>query len=227
MKKILICFFALTVISGCVNRSNHIQPNGYYSNGAKFAYCKNPIIFNNQFIDFINKKYLKERKSKIEYITSIKSKNGDDYSVHVPMQCSGEFFMTDNRVFDFDVSVSITQQGTPNIDAITISENKEASNNNKEEFLNSFGLPSIKYCEDLMKKARIEYGKAPLCVPVIKKGQNLTKFSGLVGLSDEITGKNIYYFMTITPNSIGNEYTYDPRELSSLISFIKYQNKGI
>lgn len=84
------------------------------------------------------------------------------------MQCSGELFMTDNRVFDFDVSVSITQQGTPNIDAITISENKEASNNNKEEFLNSFGLPSIKYCEDLMKKHGENMVK-PLCVPVIKK----------------------------------------------------------
>lgn len=88
--------------------------------------------------------------------------------------------------------------------------------------------PPLDYCRDLMIQVRNTYGKAPLCVPVKDNaGNDITEFSNMVGLSDDLDPKHAYFFMNITPAQLDGRYSYNEGELNQLIALIRMQNKGV
>ncbi|EPC3488008.1 hypothetical protein ACRZCU_000098 [Citrobacter freundii] len=214
-------------ISGCTKKENVLLPTGFYSEGQKFAYCKNPQLFDRRFIEYVNKNYITKLSSTVTSISNMDSNNNDGYTVQVPLKCNGTFNMRDGSYYKFNVVVSIPKNNSPHIDSLVVNEDKIRESNEHEKFVESFSLPSIRYCEDLMRKVRETYGKAPRCVPVIQQGINTTEISGVVGLSDDLSGRNIYYYMNILPGQLNGDYSYSERELSSLITLMKYQNKGV
>ncbi|ARF49846.1 hypothetical protein [Pantoea stewartii] len=227
MRNILIVFLLALSVAGCAKKENVLLPTGFYSGGQKFAYCKNPQLFDATFIKFVNENYTSSLNTTVESIAEINAENSNGYSVQTPLKCNGVFSMKDGSYYKFNVKVSIPKQNSPRIDSLTMNEDKEREITEHESFANSFNSPSIQYCEDLMRKVRESYGKAPRCIPVIQKGMNVTESSGVVGLSDELTGKNIYYYMNILPGQLNGDYSYSERELSTLITMIKFQGKGV
>lgn len=103
---------------------------------------------------------------------------------------------------------------------------KKDDNSESKAYLDSFNLPSIQYCNDLMSKVKDTNGTAPKCVPVIKKGMNLTEASGLVGLSSDLSSRHIFYYMTITPGQLNGQYSYIKNELDNLIRLMRLRSIG-
>ncbi|CAI1524057.1 Uncharacterised protein [Serratia quinivorans] len=88
--------------------------------------------------------------------------------------------------------------------------------------------PPLDYCRDLMVQVRNTYGKAPFCVPVKdNSGNEITEYSNLVGLSDDLDPKHAYFFMNIVPGQLDGHYSYNENELNQLIALIRMQNKGV
>jgi hypothetical protein len=227
MKNIILNFAFIMLITGCASSKPVLKTTGYYSNGVKFLYCKNPNLFSPSLVNFINGKYSSSEDLKIIKITDTKSISNDDYKVKSPLTCSGIAHLSDGSDRDFLATISIPNDNSPRIESLHFSHNKTRESIAKNEFLKSFTLPAITYCQDLMVKVRNSYGKAPLCVPILKDSNNLTQTSGLVGLSDNQTPAGIYFYMTIIPGQVLGEYSYNENELHTLISLIKMQNKGV
>jgi hypothetical protein len=79
-----------------------------------------------------------------------------------------------------------------------------------------------------MVQVRNTYGKAPFCVPVKdNSGNEITEYSNLVGLSDDLDPKHAYFFMKIVPGQLDGHYSYNEGELNQLIALIRMQNKGV
>lgn len=231
MKRMFVVIILGFLISGCGSQRNVVKKNGYYSNGIPFAYCSNRQLFDERFISFVNKEYFSGSTVKVE---SVANTNGDGIGskdVAVPLRCTGEFTMNDKSIYDFKITISMTAVDSPHIDALSFKANKtktlKVANEQHDEFMRAMNSDLINYCTDLMSNVRNTYGRAPLCVPVLSHGQNDTEISGIIGLSDELTGKNIYYFITITRGQFKGDYYYNPAQVDTLISLMKFQHKGV
>lgn len=222
------CFLlALTLLSGCAQTKNTLLTNGYYSNGNKFLYCKNPNLFNKNLIEYINETQLKDKKVKVSSAFAVESATGDDNDVRVPLQCKGNFQMTDNSVFSFDITISIPDKNSPRIDSLHVKRNNSIAEKRRERYISGLHSAPVTYCNDLMKKVRDSYGKAPFCTPIIgRDGEDITSLTNTVELSDEIYPPHPYDSMVITPGELKGDYYYDKNSLDSLIDKIKYSGKG-
>jgi len=227
MKRINFSFTLCLLLVGCAGSNPVLKTDGYYSNGNKFLYCKNPNLFDARIISFINMKYLSNSDKKITTIINTQDVNNDNYTVKSPLHCIGEVILTDGSQRNFQATIDIPRENSPRIESLSFSRNLLKEEADKKAFLKSFNLPAIMYCQDLMERVRSTYGKAPLCVPIIKNSLNITKSSGLIGLSDDQTPSGIYFYMNIIPGQLSGDYSYDENELSTLISILKMQNKGV
>lgn len=228
MKTIIACIISTLIISGCVHKPKQLLTTGYYSDGTPFAWCENPRLFDRAFIDYVNKSHLNSKNYKVERIEDIKENDSrPNAAVLVPLKCNGTFSMSNGSYYKFKVVVSIPKVDTPTINSLVIERDLAKEQAEHEMFTQSFNLPAIQYCEDLMSKVRETYGRAPHCVPVILKGSNHTKKHGVVGLSDDSSAKGIYHYLTILPAQFNGEYLYNAREINTLISVMKFKGKGV
>ncbi|MPV65850.1 hypothetical protein [Burkholderia sp. BE17] len=82
-------------------------------------------------------------------------------------------------------------------------------------------------CQDLMRKLRERYGRAPLCMEVKGLGgRSLTELSGIVGLSDDM--QQVWYQMPLTVDAIDRtQYRYNENDLRNVAAMIQYSNRGL
>ena len=122
MRKPLIILLAALAITGCAMKNNQLQTNGYYSNGSKFFYCRNPSLFSPAFIDFANKNYFLSSDKKLLSVTGVHSPDGDDLKVSVPLNCRGKFNMAGGDVYNFDMVMTIPSENSPFVSKLNYSK---------------------------------------------------------------------------------------------------------
>ncbi|ORC46133.1 hypothetical protein B2G74_27565 [Burkholderia sp. A27] len=91
----------------------------------------------------------------------------------------------------------------------------------------SHGATVLSDCQDMMRKIRQQYGRAPLCSEIKGPGgQSLTELDGLVGLTDDM--KNSWYQMRIATDPLDpTRYHYNASDLNNVIVMIRYSHRGL
>ncbi|WP_336241989.1 hypothetical protein [Enterobacter cloacae] len=227
MNKVMLCFSFIALLSGCAKNTNDLQPSGYFNNGVALN-CQNPLLTTSSYISFVNKKYFFDSNKKVESVYDMERNTQYENNRVLPLQCKGKFSMSDGSILNFSEQISVREVNMPFVDFLSYEIDPHDEEKKSEVFDTALNSLPIQNCRDLMNKVRKTYGRAPLCLPTISNnGTDITSLSGMVGLSDDMNPKNVYFSISIQSGQLQDQYSYNEDELDQLVSLMKLQGKGL